>query len=69
MLVDLGPQGQSQGELELFETEAELSAAARKSATQLMLAVDRLNLRFGRGAVSVASAIPTRPPGPIGSTA
>jgi DNA polymerase V len=55
MLVDLQPPGQRQGELDLFgvtarEPEVQLGAA------RLMGAVDALNRRFGRGAVTVASA-------------
>ena len=61
MLVDLSPEGQSQGELDLFETEIEPSATVQKSAGRLMIAVDRLNVRFGRGAVSVASAVQQEP--------
>ena len=67
MLVDLSPEGQSQGELDLFETEIEPSATVRKSAGHLMIAVDRLNVRFGRGAVSVASAVQQEPRSPHAS--
>ena len=56
MLVDLRPQGQQQGELDLFETGDENSGAASADPSRLMDAIDTLNRRFGRGAVSVASA-------------
>jgi len=57
MLVDLQPQGQAQGELDLFTAEEELRApAARRDTSQLMGTVDALNRRFGRGAIGVASA-------------
>ena len=56
MLVDLRPQGQQQGELDLFETGDENSGAASADPSRLMNAIDTLNRRFGRGAVSVASA-------------
>ncbi|MDH4390372.1 MAG: Y-family DNA polymerase [Aquabacterium sp.] len=53
MLVDLRPQGQQQGELDLFGT-GEVADSAEPS--RLMEAIDTLNQRFGRGAVQVASA-------------
>jgi len=56
MLVDLRPQGQQQGELDLFAAEAAPAAATGADASRLMGAVDALNRRFGRGAVAVASA-------------
>jgi DNA polymerase V len=56
MLVDLIPQGQEQGELDLFcDRHDELSVPPR-DRSRLMDALDALNRRFGRGAVSVASA-------------
>jgi len=59
MLVDLQPQDQQQGELELFSTEEATSSTAARDLSQLMGAVDALNQRFGRGAVTVASAMHT----------
>ena len=57
MLVDLHSQGQEQGELDLFTNDEESRApAASRDPSQLMGAVDALNRRFGRGAISVASA-------------
>ena len=56
MLVDLQPQGLQQGELDLFGTGDEASSPASTGSSRLMGAVDTLNQRFGRGAVSVASA-------------
>ena len=57
MLVDLQPQAQAQGELDLFsETEAAPSKQVQESS-RLMGAIDALNQRFGRGAVTVGSAI------------
>jgi DNA polymerase V len=53
MLVDLRPQGQQQAELDLFGTA---DAAPGAGPSRLMEAVDTLNQRFGRGAVTVASA-------------
>jgi len=58
MLVDLQPQHLQQGELDLFSSEPEqLSKAVNRDPSQLMGAVDALNRRFGRGAVTVASAM------------
>jgi DNA polymerase V len=56
MLVDLRPQGQRQGELDLFGAGDETAVAASAESPRLMEAVDMLNRRFGRGAVTVASA-------------
>jgi DNA polymerase V len=65
MLVDLQPQGQQQGELDLFgagevhgeAAQGEMAQGHPKTdASRLMDAVDALNRRFGRGAVTVASA-------------
>ncbi len=57
MLVDLRPQGQEQGELDLFTGAAEQEAVAHhQDRSRLMGALDALNRRFGRGAVGVASA-------------
>jgi DNA polymerase V len=56
MQVDLQPQGQQQGELDLFGAGDEASSAASAEPSHLMGAVDSLNRRFGRGAVEVASA-------------
>jgi DNA polymerase V len=53
MLVDLRPQGQQQGELDLFGMA---DAAESAGPSRLMEAMDALNQRFGRGAVTVASA-------------
>ncbi len=55
MLVDLQPEGQQQGELDLFG-EATAAERPRADPSRLMGAVDLLNRRFGRGAVTVASA-------------
>jgi DNA polymerase V len=57
MLVDLQPQGQEQGELDLFSgTEESDDAVPHRDHAHLMGALDALNRRFGRGAVTVASA-------------
>lgn len=56
MLVDLRPQAQQQSELDLFGTGDEAAAAPNQESPRLMDAVDTLNRRFGRGAVTVASA-------------
>ena len=57
MLVDLQPQGQEQGELDLFSATHEAEATAlQRDHSGLMGAIDTLNRRFGRGAVAVASA-------------
>lgn len=53
MLLDLRPQGQQQGELDLFGTA---DATDGVGPSRLMAAMDTLNQRFGRGAVTVASA-------------
>ncbi|WP_428422686.1 Y-family DNA polymerase [Methylibium sp.] len=58
MLVDLRPQGQDQGELDLFTGAGEQEpVASRQDRSRLMGALDALNRRFGRGAVGVASAV------------
>jgi DNA polymerase V len=60
MLVDLQPEGLAQGELDLFCNYHEPDGfAAQRDRSQLMGALDALNQRFGRGAVSVASATRT----------
>jgi DNA polymerase V len=58
MLVDLRPAGQEQREPDLFgdSLEAEVSTLPR-DRSHLMSSLDALNRRFGRGAVSVASAM------------
>jgi len=57
MLVDLQPAGREQGELDLFSSSAEPThASPQRDRTQLMDAMDALNKRFGRGAVTIASA-------------
>ena len=56
MLVELKPQGQQQGELDLFGTGVETSGAQGMDPSRLMDTIDVLNRRFGRGAVTVASA-------------
>ena len=56
MLVDLQPQMQQQGELDLFGAGSATSDAPGADPARLMCAVDALNRRFGRGAVTVASA-------------
>lgn len=60
MLIDLQPQGREQGELDLFDAEEPAPEPLRRR-DGLMTAVDALNQRFGRDAVTVASA--TRPQG------
>lgn len=56
MLVDLRPQNQHQGELDLFGDSAQDAGAPGQESPRLMEAVDALNRRFGKGAVAVASA-------------
>jgi len=55
MLVDLLPQGQEHATLDLFDHDPE-PGEARRDRSELMSALDALNQRFGRHAVSVASA-------------
>lgn len=58
MLVDLRPQGQEEGELDLFTGTGDQDAvASHQDRSRLMGALDALNRRFGRGAVDVASAV------------
>jgi DNA polymerase V len=58
MLVDLRPQGQRQEELDLFSGNDEDAAPSpRRPQAALMGALDALNQRFGRDAVSVASSV------------
>jgi len=58
MLVDLRPQGQEQVELDLFSADAAgREDVRRKPQAALMGALDALNQRFGRGAVSIASTV------------
>jgi DNA polymerase V len=56
MLVELQPEGQHQGELDLFGPAEAAPDRARADPARLMGAVDLLNRRFGRGTVNVASA-------------
>jgi DNA polymerase V len=56
MLVDLQPQDRVQDELDLF-AGLEDAPAPQRDREQLMGALDALNQRFGKGAVSVASAV------------
>ena len=57
MLVDLQPQGQRQEELDLFANGDRDAGSDRRTAeAALMVALDALNQRFGRDAVSVASS-------------
>ena len=62
MLVELQPDSLPQGTPDLFAEEPE-PATAPRSRTALMTALDTLNQRFGRHAVSVASA--THGVGPV----
>jgi len=58
MLVDLRPQGEVQAELDLFGLiDSGKEESRRKPQTALMTALDTLNRRFGRGAVSIASTV------------
>ncbi|HUG21571.1 DUF4113 domain-containing protein, partial [Piscinibacter sp.] len=57
MLVDLRPEGQEQQELDLFSVDhVPETSAPQRDRSPLMGALDALNRRFGRGAVTVASA-------------
>ena len=56
MLLDLQPPGPAQGELDLFGRADDRPDPTAAEPTRLMEAVDALNRRFGRGAVTVASA-------------
>jgi DNA polymerase V len=56
MLVDLQPKGREQAELDLFSAHEEPELATPHDPSPLMEAVDALNRRFGRGAVSIGSA-------------
>ena len=56
MLVDLQPQAQEHATPDLFADDAQPKEAASGSRSDLMSALDALNRRFGRHAVSVASA-------------
>jgi DNA polymerase V len=65
MLVDLRPMGQEQAELDLFADDAAgAEASPSRERPQLMGALDALNRRFGRGAVTVASAARRSEPTP-----
>ncbi|MGE0315279.1 MAG: DUF4113 domain-containing protein [Lautropia sp.] len=64
MLVDLRAQGHEQRELDLFPGDTTPARIASPGASTLMQALDGLNRRFGRDAVTVASAM--RPAGPAG---
>jgi DNA polymerase V len=55
MVTDLQPQGREQGELDLFGEEPDVPALPHHRSN-LMAAIDALNHRFGRDAVTVASA-------------
>jgi DNA polymerase V len=57
MLVDLQPQAQVQGELDLFNPAEHVPAEQAQDSSRLMGAIDALNQRFGRGAVTVGSAL------------
>ena len=64
MLMDLRDEGQAQGELDLFaepgvpsERSTGMAPRAEARSARLMNAVDALNLRFGLGAVGVASGL------------
>ena len=60
MLQDLRPETHVQAELDLFSAaEANPAQDRRGPDDALMGALDALNLRFGRGAVSIASAVQT----------
>ena len=59
MLVDLQPEGQQQAELDLFGETATAPERQRADPSRLMGAVDLLNRRFGRGAVTVAYFSPS----------
>ncbi len=54
MLIDLQPQGVQQGELDLGEGGD--ANDAPRDRRKLMIAVDAVNQRYGRGAIAVASA-------------
>lgn len=56
MLVDLRPQGEQQGELDLFGGSGPEAEIPTEDSPRLMDALDTLNRRFGKGAVTVASA-------------
>jgi len=61
MLVDLQPQGLVQGELDMFRADDSVNGREqRKPPGTLMSALDTLNQRFGRGAVSIASTVQRR---------
>jgi len=61
MVVDLQPEGQEQGELDLFSGIYKVETSApQRDRSHLMDALDALNRRFGRGAVAVASASAAR---------
>lgn len=64
MLMDLCDEGRAQGELDLFDEadgpsalSTEAATRARAANARLMSAVDALNLKFGLGAVGVASGL------------
>jgi DNA polymerase V len=62
MLVELQADDQVQGELDLFSgLDASAEPAAPRDASKLMGALDALNQRFGKGAVTVASAMRQEP--------
>ncbi|MCW5659246.1 MAG: Y-family DNA polymerase [Burkholderiaceae bacterium] len=56
VLVDLQPQAPGANEPDLFADDDTPQPVPRRDRTRLMIAVDALNQRFGRGAIDVASA-------------
>lgn len=56
MLVDLQPAGPAQSELDLFGDAPTHATSAGRAADRLMDTLDALNKRFGKGAVTLASA-------------
>ena len=56
MLVDLQPLDRPHATADLFAAEGDAAGAAPRASAGLMHALDDLNLRFGRQAVTVASA-------------
>ena len=56
MLVELQPDTLRQGELDLFPTGVELEHAPSRDRTKLMSAMDRVNQRYGKGTLQLATA-------------
>ena len=55
VLSDLRPAGQEQGELDLFASDEEVTKKPPNGRDRLMVAMDALNNRYGRGSIRLGS--------------